>query len=406
MALTYVLLATLGFISILGPFGTDVYLPALPQMAAAMHTNAQGIQLTLSAFSIGMAVGQLLWGPISDRIGRKPLLVWAPVAMAVSCAASALSNSLPVLLLANALIGISACVGMICGRAMISDLAADRNAAKGFSLMGLVTGLGPVLAPTIGTAVLGVSDWRGIYWFLGALALFNSGLAAFNLRETLNPENRHKGSILSLAMAGFGALKNRNFLIHIQFLWMGFAMLITYIAASPFVLEKIFGFSPVLYTTDFAINGIGMVVMGAASAGLMHKIGPSRQVLIGVVAQIAAMALLVGAAAVQLVTNADKPALWPILLAFFIIPSSLSFTFGAATALALRQVRHIAGTSLAIQGALQFVIGSAGIATVGVAGDKSVVPLAGIWVVACVVLAVSFTAKRRNDALVFAHDHM
>lgn len=406
MALTYVLLATLGFISILGPFGTDVYLPALPQMAQAMHTNANGIQLTLSAFSLGMALGQLLWGPISDKIGRKPLLVAAPLVMALASAASATAGSLAILLLANVFIGVAACVGMICGRAMISDLAADRNAAKGFTLMGLVTTMGPVIAPVIGTLILGVSDWRGIYWALGALALFNSGLAAFNLKETLAPDKRYTGSLGSLLRIGFGALKNRNFMLHVLFLWTGFVMLITYIAASPFVLQTIFGLSPALYTLDFAVNGVGMTVIGGVSAALMHKVGPSKQVLVGLLTQGLATLLLLGALVGQALTHGVTPNLIAVLLAFFLVTGGLSLIFGSATALALRQVRHIAGTALAIQGSAQFIIGSIAIALVGVAGEKSILPLTVIWLLTCLVGLLAFRAKRVNDRLVFSHDPM
>jgi len=387
MLLSVSLLATLGLIAILGPFGTDVYLPALPQMAQAMHTTPSGIQLVITTFSFGMAAGQLVWGPASDRIGRRWLLVLGPALVAIGCFISAGTSSLPLLLASNALIGVAASVGMVCGRAMISDIAADNRAARGFAMMGMVTGLGPVIGPLGGAALLVITDWRGIYIWLGGFAGVLALIASIRLRETLAPERRHSGGLIALARAAGKILTNRNYLLHATLLWAGFGMLISYIAASPFIVEKIFGFSPTWYTVDFAVNGVGMMLTGAISAAIMGRVGPNRQILIGV-SMLAAAAVILGIAV--LTGNINPPM---IFTAFFLVPSAMALLFGSATAMGLREVRHLAGTALALQGSIQFVFGGVLAALVGIGGELAVWPLALVFAGCAALAVVSYAAK-------------
>lgn len=201
MALTNFLLAVLGLIAVLGPFGTDVYLPALPQMAQDLHTTPSGAQLVITFFSIGMAIGQLVMGSTSDRLGRRPLLIAGPTLMAAACLASASAPSLPLLLLANTAIGVAACTGMVVGRALIGDIAKDNQAARGFALMGMVVGLGPVIGPIGGAMVMGFSNWRGIYVAMGIFAAVLAVLAFLRVPETLPPEKRHSGGLAKLVRA-------------------------------------------------------------------------------------------------------------------------------------------------------------------------------------------------------------
>ena len=376
MLLTNALLFTLGLLAILGPFGTDVYLPALPQMAAHMHTTPSGIQLVLTAFSVGMAVGQLIMGPLSDKIGRRPLLIAGPALMTLACVASAYATDLPILLLTNAIIGIAACAGMVVGRAQISDLATDRTAARGFAMMGIVTGIGPVIGPIGGGLILGFSDWRGIYI---AMAIFSAALtvmAFFRIPESLVPEKRHSGGFGKLVKSSGAIFTNKNFMLHALILWGSFAMLIGYISASPFIIEKLLDIPPFFYTLDFGFNGVLMIITGWISAALIHKVGPRSQAWIGITMQLLAAAIL----GISVLLNVLNPV--TVFSAFALIPASLSFLFGPVTAMALRDVRHLAGTALAIMGAIQFLIGGVVATAVGAAGEKAVWPLAlslSVW---------------------------
>jgi DHA1 family bicyclomycin/chloramphenicol resistance-like MFS transporter len=389
MSLTNALLFTLGLLAILGPFGTDVYLPALPQMATFLHTTPSGIQLVLTAFSVGMAGGQLIMGPLSDRIGRRPLLIAGPALMAAACLASAYATNLGVLLATNTVIGIAACAGMVVGRAQISDLATDRIAARGFAVMGIVTAIGPIIGPIGGGLILGFSDWRGIYL---AMAIFSAALVAvsfFGIPESLSVDKRHSGGLGRLIKSSGSIFANRNFILHAVTIWGSFAMLFGYIAASPFIVQKLLGIPPFWYTIDFGFNGVLMIVTGWISAALSHRVSPRTQAWIGISMQLVSAAVL----GLAVVLNALNPV--TVLGAFALIPASLSFLFGPATALALRDVRHLAGTALAIMGAIQFLIGGAVATLVGVAGERAVWPLACCLAIGSVASLLALVSARK-----------
>jgi DHA1 family bicyclomycin/chloramphenicol resistance-like MFS transporter len=359
-----------------------------------MHTVPSGIQLVITAFSIGMAVGQLIMGPLSDAIGRRPLLIAGPTLMAAACIASASANSLTLLLLSSALIGIAACAGMVVGRAQISDLATDGAAARGFAIMGIVTGIGPVIGPVGGGLLLGVTDWRGIYIAMAIFAAALAVLALFKVPESLGKEKRHSGGLKKLFNASGQIIRNRTFILHAVMLWGSFSMLIGYISASPFIAEKLLGIPPFWYTIDFAFNGVLMIITGAISAALMEKVGPRRQAKIGVAMQVTAALILAAA----VLTNNVNP--YTVFTAFALIPASLSFMFGPVTALGLKEVRHLAGTALALMGAIQFILGGVVATLVGMAGEKAVWPLSinlAFWSVVS-LLALSATRASKNRA--------
>jgi DHA1 family bicyclomycin/chloramphenicol resistance-like MFS transporter len=375
------LLVTLGAISILGPFGTDVYLPAFPQMAASLGTSAAGIQLTLTAFTVGMALGQLTMGSLSDRLGRKPLIVLGCLIMFAASGVAALAQSLGLLILCCAFIGLAASAGMVCGRAMVSDLATGHEAAKGFSVLGILAGIGPILGPVGGALIMQLAGWRSIFGTLSALALAFGVLAFFALPETLDPAKRHSGGLGSMFATMGQLIRNRNFVLHAVLLWCGFAMMFAYISASPFVLQNVFSLSPLQYTLDFGANGIVLMITGALSAALIKRVGPAAQVRIG-----AAMQLI--AAAVLVIPSLVGPLpLWAVIVAFALVPSSMGFVFGPVTALALRDVRHAAGTALALMGALQFVLAGVAAFVVGLGGALATEPL--VWSLALLAVIAS-----------------
>jgi DHA1 family bicyclomycin/chloramphenicol resistance-like MFS transporter len=390
--LTGPLLVTLGLIGVLGPFGTDIYLPAMPQMAAAMKTDSAGIQLTLTAFTIGMAIGQLIMGSASDRIGRKPLITLGCVVMTLASLVAASAQELFVLIFSCAFIGVSASAGMVCGRAIISDLAISKEAARGFSLMGLVAGLGPIFAPLAGAGVLLFGDWRTIFAALAALSCALAVVAIFRVPETLAQERRHSGGFKQLIRAAGGILRNRNFMWHAGVLWTGFGMMFAYISASPFVLESIFGLTPFEYTLDFGGNGIIMMVTGFVSARLINRFGPSQQIRFGVSMQVGASILLLAAWLI--------PSLGLVLViaAFALIPSSLGFVFGPVTALALRDVRHASGTALALMGSVQFLLAGVTAFLVGLGGAKAMGPLVAVLLVLAGLGLASITTIRLGYA--------
>lgn len=373
------LLLALGAISILGPFGTDVYLPAFPQIADSLHTSSANVQLTLTAFTVGMAVGQLFIGALSDRIGRRRLIIAGCLTMFVASGVASTANSIWVLLLCCTFIGVAAAAGMVCSRAMVSDLASGNEAARGFSVLGIIAGIGPILGPVGGAFVMGFSDWRGIFGALSLLAFGFSLLAFFCVPESLDLSRRHSGGLLTMFVTLRRVLGNANFVLHSVVLWAGFAMMFAYISASPFVLQNVFSLTPLEYTLDFGANGVALMITGFLSASLVKVLGPSKQVLLGVGMQLLAAAVLAGTylfGGIQL---------WAILVAFALIPSSMGFVFGPVTSLALREVRDSSGTALALLGAVQFVVAGFAAYIVGLGGALDTRPL--IWILTSMSLA-------------------
>jgi MFS transporter, DHA1 family, multidrug resistance protein len=320
-------------------------------------------------------------GSLSDRLGRKPLIVLGCLIMFAASGIAALAQNLGLLILCCAFIGIAASAGMVCGRAMVSDLATGHEAAKGFSVLGILAGIGPILGPVGGALIMQLAGWRSIFGALSALAMVFGVLAFFALPETLHSTERHSGGLGAMFATMGQVIRNSNFVLHAVLLWCGFAMMFAYISASPFVLQNVFGLSPVQYTLDFGANGIVLLITGALSAALIKRVGPSAQVRIGVAMQLLAAAFLV------IPSMLGELPLWAVMVAFALVPSSMGFVFGPVTALALRDVRHAAGTALALMGALQFVVAGVAAFVVGLGGATATEPL--VWSLALLALSAA-----------------
>ena len=364
------LIATLGFISILGPFGSDSYLPALPIMAKDLHTNITGVQGVLASFTVGMALGQLLMGSLSDALGRRLLIILGPLVMGIAGLIGGNASSLIVLLFSCALIGFSASTGMVVGRALISDLATGLTATRAFSLMGLFVGIGPILGPLAGALVLQVSNWRWVFFGLSLLALAIALLAIIRVPESLPKAQRKPLNLRAMFASAGEILGNRLFRQHAIILWCTATIMFAYISSSPFITQQILGFTPLQYTYVFGVNGAGLMITGAIASAMAKRTSPRRIVGWGVALQLIAAGVLVSTWIM------GSPSAWNLLPAMFLMVSAMGFLFGPATALGLIQVRHHAGTALALQGSIQFLICGVSATAVGLAGPTEFWPLA------------------------------
>lgn len=364
------MLGTLALLSATAPLAIDMYLPGLPQIGADLGTSASMAQLTLTAFMIGLAVGQLVIGPLSDGLGRRRILLVGTAVLAVAGLVCAVSPSIGVLIAARFLQGFSGGAGVVVARAVISDRVKGDHAAKLFSLMMIIGGLAPVIAPLIGGLLLGPVGWRGIFLVLAGLAvLMLVGVWRF-IPETLEPERRH-----ATTLAGFGhnlatVLRHRQFVGYTTSFALSFGALFAYISASPFVIQDKFGFSPGMFSVFFAINAIGLTGGNAANSRLIGRFRPRQLLSAGMAA------MLLVAVAMTAVAYADLAAAWPTLVLMFALCTSIGFVFGNATALALGHVRHVAGSGSAVLGALQFTVGAIVSPLAGLGGAASVLPMA------------------------------
>ncbi|TQL48407.1 DHA1 family bicyclomycin/chloramphenicol resistance-like MFS transporter [Homoserinimonas aerilata] len=386
--LPVVLLVLIGSLGAVGPLGTDLYLPALPEMASDLVTSAALIQATLMSFTIGLAAGQLLLGALSDRFGRRRLLIAGAVISVVSCALSALAPTIGLLILWRAVAGASAAAGLVIGRAVATDLTTGHETTRIFSILGLITGIGPIAGPLLGALVLEVSDWRTIFWVLTTICAALLIGVIILLPETLPAERRHSGGITDLLRTGGRILATRGFTTHAAALCLGFAAIFGYISASPFVLQTMLGFSPTAYTVVFAVNGVGLMITGTIASVLARRVAAARIAAVG----IAILLLGGGALCAIAATGAITP--FTVLPALFLVGSSMGLVFGPATALAIAQVRHASGTALALLGCGQFVLAGIAAPLVGIAGEASIVPLAVVVTVGGLGAAVCLAAGR------------
>ncbi|MGU3436073.1 multidrug effflux MFS transporter [Actinomycetes bacterium M1A6_2h] len=391
-------IAVLALLTAVAPLATDMYLPAFPGMADEFGTSASAVQLTLTAFMIGLAIGQLVIGPLSDRFGRRPLLLGGTLICAVSSAACALAPSIEVLTAVRFVTGFCGAAGIVLSRAVISDRAEGVDAAKAFSLMMLIGGLAPIVAPLLGGTLVGHIGWRGVFWVVTVLAALMFVGVVVKVAESLPPENRSAGGFAALKSDIGYVLGNRHFVGYTVSFALAFGVMFSYISASPFVLQNLLGLSTLTYSIAFACNALGLAAVSGLNARLVGRVGPEKLLRIGVA--------VISAAATLLVADCLAGAsLWPVLVLLWIAVSGLGLVMANATTLALAEVRKAAGTGSAVLGALQFGLAAVVSPIVGLGGEGTAVPMAATMFV-CAMLSASalvLVSRRRLGATSAAH---
>ncbi|GGC84712.1 Bcr/CflA family drug resistance efflux transporter [Tersicoccus solisilvae] len=367
-------LLAVGTLAMLGPLSTDIFLPALPTIAEEFGTAADRTQFSLSAVTIGMAAGQLLSGPVSDAVGRRRPLLAGSAAMALFALACALSPGVWVLILACFLMGCGAATGATVGRAVISDLAAGRELTRGFTLLGTLMAVGPIAAPVAGVLLMLAWGWRGIFVGVAvAAALTFVGLLAA-VPESLPVERRVRGGLRAVPGSIATAARSRTFWCGATTVWAAFAASFAYIAASSHVLQTGLGFTPGAYAITFAVNGMGLLLSGLLTARLSGHWSGHRILGVGLAV------LTVGTVLVAAAALGRSRSVWLILLGFFCLATACGPYIGPALAVAVQQLRAVAGTALALVGAVRFVVAGivAPLAVLG--GGRSLAPLATVVV--------------------------
>lgn len=388
--ITTPLLLVLALLSAVAPFATDLYLPAFPEMTGDLNTSATAVQLTLTAFLLGVTLGQLVFGPLSDRFGRvKPLLAGAALCVAAGVVA-ALAPNVGILVVARFAQGLGGAAGMVIGRAIISDLSTGKRAAQAFSLMMIVGGVAPVIAPMVGGFLVGPIGWRGILVVVLAISVVMLVAVAAVVRETLPREKRDAHAADDDARSAWTTLRNPAFLGYCGAFAFAFATMMAYIAASPFVYQDMIGLSSGGYGIAFGINAFALMAVSAVSAKLVASHAVENLVAIGLA--------LVGAATVAFAVLAftGAPA-WSLAAPLFVIVGALGLVFGNATALAMSAVSSHAGGASAIIGALQFGLAAVVSPLVSIKGEDTAGPLAVVMLCTAAIAVVSFVLARRSD---------
>lgn len=373
------IIVALGVLSTFGPLSLDVYLPMLPQLAAELQASTSGAQLTITACLIGLALGQVIAGPLSDRYGRRRPLIIGLVAFALASLACAIAPSIGVLLILRLIQGLSGASGLVLARAIARDLYEGRTLVVFFSRLIVISGLAPILAPVLGGQLSRIMSWRGVFAVLAGLGLallINSLIA---LRETLPPDRRTEAGIARVLQSFAVLLHDRLFVGAMLSAGMAAASLFAYVAGSPFVLQRVYGLSPTQFSLVFGVNAIGIMTAGQIGARLSRRWSAFRVLGLGLTVNLCgAVAVLVA-----LGWRLDLPVL---ATGLFILVSAFGLIFPMATSIAMSNYPERAGAASSLFGVSQFTLGAVAAPIVGLAGERSVLPL-GMVIVGSSVLA-------------------
>jgi len=363
------LLIVLGALSAFGPLSLDMYLPALPALARDFAVSDAGVQLTLTSCLIGLAVGQLIAGPLSDRWGRRvPLLIGLAgyLAASVLCAFAPNVTALTGL---RAVQGIAGAAGIVISRAIVRDLYEGTAAARFFSLLMLVNGLAPILAPVLGGQLLRFTSWRGVFLVLAAIGAVLLAATVIVVGETLPPARRRRGG-LGQTVRSFGTLlRDPDFLRPAFAGGFALAAMFAYISASSFVLQKTYGLDPQQFSVVFASNAAGIVLLGQGNARLLRRRSPSTLLRAGIALSAA------GGGALLLSVLADF-GVAAVLVSLFALVSSIGLIMPNSTALSMSGHPEMAGTASALLGLLQYALGGIAAPLTGLGGDGAALPMA------------------------------
>ncbi|MCZ2525191.1 multidrug effflux MFS transporter [Streptomyces sp. HB2AG] len=389
----------LGGLTALGPLSMDMYLPSLPQISETLHSPVATVQLTLTACLLGMALGQLVAGPMSDRWGRRRPLLTGLVVYVLATAGCALAPTAEILIGVRLLQGLAGAAGIVIARAVVRDLYSGLEMARFFSTLMLISGTAPILAPAFGGQVMHFADWRGIFAVLALIGVVLVVLVARWLHETLPHERRHDGGIGQSLRTMRDLFADRVFSGYLLTASFGFAALFAYVAASSFVIQKIYGASPQTYSLLFGLNSVGLIAVGQINGKiLVGRVRLDRALAFGLVVTVAAAAALV------LMTSGAFGAvgLAPVAAGLFVLMSAMGLVMPNSSAQALMRTPHAAGSASALLGTSQFLVGAVASALVGLAGEHTAVPMAAVQLACGAVAVLSFVALvrpwRRHDA--------
>jgi MFS transporter, DHA1 family, multidrug resistance protein len=373
----------LGMLSMFGPLSLDLYLPALPELADDLDASASAAQLSITACLVGLAVGQLVAGPLSDRLGRRRPLIVGLVGFMLASVACALAPSAAILVVLRFVQGLAGAAGLVISRAIARDLYSGRALMIFFSRLILIAGLAPVIAPILGGQLSLIMSWRGIF---GVLAGFGAVLLLagwLGLKETLPPERRIVG--------GFGkTLHGYNTLLHDRF-FVGCALssglagasMFAYISGSTFVLQRIYGMSPQGFSFVFGAISLALVIAAQVGGRLALKWPLTRVLGFGLAVN------LCGAASLLATVIIGLP-LGVLIAALSVMVSAVGLIFPTANALALADYPDLAGTASSLQGLSQFVFGAVAAPLVGIAGERTALPLGIVTTTASLCAIASF----------------
>jgi len=381
-------LVTIVLITAIAPLATDMYVPAFPLVGRDLAASATQVQLTLTTFFVGMALGQLAGGPFSDRVGRRQPLLAALAILAVTSVVCAFSPSVTVMMVARLVQGFAGGWAMVIARSVVVDLTNGTQMVRAMNVVAAVAGIVPIVGPLLGALVLSVTSWRVSFWVVGALATVMLLAVTLAMPESLAVDRRHGGGLGRLLGATGEVLSSRVFSGHLVVFAFSMGITFAYVATSAYVLQSMNGLTPMQYSVAFAANAGGMTLAALIAARYADRVPARVFVKVGLVATGAAGALLTIAA-----VWFSMP-LEAALVGFFVLMAAQGLVGPNAGALASAAVPEHPGTGSALLGFLQWVMAGTIAPLAGLGGEHTAVPMAAIVLALTAASAVAYMAAR------------
>lgn len=341
----------LGLLSAFAPLSIDMYLSSLPDIGASLGVGIEQAQLTLAAYFLGLGTGQLVHGPLADRLGRRPPLFVGLVIYTIASALCALATSIEALILLRLCQALAGCAGMVIARAVVRDVAHEIDPIKLMSRLMLIMGVAPILAPLMGGYLAAVLGWRAIFWFLAGVGATALILCLLFLPETLPPAKRQRASLMAVLGSYLSLIRDRRFLATAMVSGLTMGGMFAYIAGSPFVFISIYGVPPEHYGLFFGAGAAGFILMSQFGGRLAARFGRDRVFTVGV----AGVACCGVALTSFVVLGAPFLAVYVAIVIYIAL---LGVTVPIGSVLAITPFPHIAGTASALLGTLQFGFGA------------------------------------------------
>ncbi|MFC5791572.1 Bcr/CflA family efflux MFS transporter [Agromyces tardus] len=374
-----VLPALLLLLTVFGPISMDLYLPVLPALTLELGAATSVAQLTVTACLVGLAAGQLIAGPASDRFGRRGVLLVGVVAYIVTSTLCAMSPTVGTLIVARLVQGLAGGVGIVIAQAAGRDLYSGGPLIRYYGRLTVLGGLAAIVGPLLGGQLATVTDWRGLFLFLAGVGVLILLAVLALFRETLPLERRTRGGFAQTRRDFRMLLSDRVFLGTVLLQGLLYAALFAYLAGATFVLQGIYGLTPQEYALAFGLNSAGFMLFGYLAGRAAERWSLHGTLLIGI------LMCLLGALGLLAAGVFPMP-LGVVIVALFVMVSGVAVTSPPATTLALAEHPATAGTASSLLGMVRFGFGGVSAPLVGIAGAASILPL-GIVTVVCVALA-------------------
>lgn len=383
----------LGLLAMLMPLSIDMYLPALPVISQQFNVSAGSVQMTLSTYILGFAIGQLFYGPMTDNLGRKPVMLGGTLVFALAASACALAQSIDQLIVMRFMHGLAAAAASVVINALMRDIYPKEEFSRMMSFVMLITTIAPLVAPIVGGAVMVWLSWHAIFWILAAAALLASGMIFFFIHETLAPEFRQPFRMRT-TLGNFATLfRHKRVLSYMLASGFSFAGMFSFLSAGPFVYIELNHVSPQDFGYYFALNIVFLFIMTIINGRFVRRFGAVNMFKMGLYIQLIMAVWLV-------VSYQFSFGFWALVLGVAAFVGCVSMVSSNAMAVILDEFPHIAGTASSLAGTFRFGIGALSGALLAIASFNSAWPMIGAIALCstCSVLFYLYASRKAHPA--------